>query len=187
MQKKSMKKVMFIKPKKKVSDKMKNIRILYKKVGQVPEVKIISLWKLKKAIIKKKLEIIPYETLYIICNNKKRQKYLPINIVLDFRHIAGDFILIDIDKNTRELKGISQDDVIWYLKDLSNKTFCNSKKSFLEPIRKKYVNFPERSFEPKLSTGNDFEQSLLNILTNMELTLVNLLKGDTFVFFYYCK
>lgn len=38
------------------------IRVLYKKVGQAPEVKIINdIFKLKKFIVMKDLSIIPYE------------------------------------------------------------------------------------------------------------------------------
>lgn len=65
-------------------DKAKNtnsIRVLYKKVGQEPEVKIIkNILKLKKSIIQKNLAIIPYETIYIICHNKKLMKYMKPNI-----------------------------------------------------------------------------------------------------------
>ena len=46
-----------------IIEKSKNttpIRVLYKKTGQPPETKIIdNIFKLKKAILKRKLEIIP--------------------------------------------------------------------------------------------------------------------------------
>ena len=46
------------------------IRVLYKKVGKAPKVKIISdVTKLKYAVVKQNLKIIPYENLYIICKN----------------------------------------------------------------------------------------------------------------------
>ena len=142
-----------------LSSKAKNtepIRVLYKKVGRVPEVKIIpSIWKLKKAIVRKKLNIIPYETLYIICHNKDEQKYLPINIVLDFKHISGDFILIDIDKTKREFKRISHEDVIWYLQDLMNKEFI-PKTINSEVSRKKCLDYPKANFSNSLSKTNTF-------------------------------
>ena len=57
----------------KIYAKSKNtnsIRVLYKKVGKAPEIKIIpNVFILKKAIVKKQLNIIPYEGAYIICNN----------------------------------------------------------------------------------------------------------------------
>lgn len=107
-------------------DKAKNtnsIRVLYKKVGQEPEVKIIkNILKLKKSIIQKNLAIIPYETIYIICHNKKLMKYMKPNIFLPLKRLAGDFILVDIDRKKREFKSLSQEDVIWYTKDLINKS-----------------------------------------------------------------
>ncbi len=79
------------------------IRVLYKKTGQAPETKIIdNVFKLKKAIIKKNLDIIPYEKLYIICIDQKSISNTKSNIVLTFYSIYGDLILVDIDKkNTR--------------------------------------------------------------------------------------
>ena len=155
------------------------IRVLYKKVGKVPEVKIISNeWKLKKAIVKKKLEIIPYETLYIICHNQKLNKHLPINIVLDFKHIVGDFILVDISSNSRNFQGISQEDIIWYTQDLTNKTF-NNKKVYTEPIKRTYQHYMEKEFENSFNKTLNFETKLINVLTNIELVLSSLVRnGD---------
>lgn len=60
-----------------------SIRVLYKKVGELPEAKIINdVYKLKRAIIKRKLNIIPYEKVYIICNNKKLSNNLEPNVYL---------------------------------------------------------------------------------------------------------
>ena len=45
------------------------IRVLYKKTGQPPEIKIIdNMLTLKKALVDKELFIIPYQDKYIICN-----------------------------------------------------------------------------------------------------------------------
>ena len=83
------------------------IRVLYKKVGQVPKVKIIyNVTKLKRAIVKQNLKIIPYENLYIICKNPKQIQNMRTNIVLTFFSIYGDFILIDIDRKKREFKSL---------------------------------------------------------------------------------
>jgi len=76
---------------KKITTKATNtkpIRVLYKKAGQPPEIKIIdNIFKLKKAIVNKKLSIIQYENLFIICNNKNKRTYLTHNIALDFYSI----------------------------------------------------------------------------------------------------
>ena len=92
----------------KILEKSKNnfpIRVLYKKTGQAPEVKIINnVLKLKKAIIKRKLYIIPYQTVYIICNNKKAVSNKTPNIILTFNSIYGDLILVDINKQKKNFK-----------------------------------------------------------------------------------
>lgn len=168
-----------------IIEKSKNtipIRVLYKKTGQAPETKIIdNVFKLKKAIVKKNLDIIPYETVYIICTNKKEQdKNKNPNIILDFYSIYGDLVLVDIDKNKREFKGLSQDDIIWYTQDLMNKSsIFNNIKSTKKPSVKNFTEFYEREFErDSNSKFMNYENTVLNSLTTIELALIKLLKGD---------
>ena len=157
------------------------VRVLYKKSGQVPTVKIIdNVFKLKKAIVKKDLNIIPYQTVYIICTNKKNQNKIKIpNIILDFYNIKGDLILVDIDKSTREFKGLSQEDIIWYTQDLINKSFNNNtnntQNSISKENRQKVFSYYERDFEE--SNNNIFEKTLLRTLINIESFLANILKN----------
>lgn len=163
-------------------DKAKNtnsIRVLYKKVGQVPEVKIINnILKLKKAIIQNNLNIIPYETVYIICHNKKLIEYMKPNIFLPLKRISGNFILIDIDKNKREFKSLSQEDIIWYTKDLINKSPITTSTKMNTPKIDNIKDIYERGFEDNRNTkSNNFETTLLNILTNLELVLASILKN----------
>ena len=161
----------------KIIEKSKNttpIRVLYKKVGQLPEVKII--------IVKRKLEIIPYENLYIICNNRKAIPNTKSNIILTFSSIYGDLILVDIDKKQREFKGLSQEDIIWYSQDLikkiPNTTFQTTKKPIKQQFTKVYERDIERDNSSKLNTSN-FEKVLISLLFNIEMTLPTLLgNGD---------
>lgn len=159
------------------------IRILYKKSGQAPEIKIINnVLKLKKYIIKKNLDIIPYETVYIICTKlTKQDKTKTPNIVLDFYHIIGDLILVDIDRKKREFKGLSQEDIIWYTQDLINKSFNsnvnNTTKCVCKSNKQKQILNIERGFENDYSNKN-FETSLLQVLTNIELVLASILKDS---------
>ena len=90
----------------KTNDVSKNpIRVLYKKVGQPSEVKIISdVYKLKKAIIERSLDIIPYEKIFIICHSKKSNSNMFPNIFLPLKRILGDLIVVNIDKKEREFK-----------------------------------------------------------------------------------
>lgn len=157
----------------------KNIRVLYKKVGQVPEVKIINnVSKLKKSIIKNNLDIIPYETVYIICYNKKSMEYMKSNIFLSLKRIAGDFILIDIDKNKHEFKSLTQENIIWYTKDLINKAPINTLKKANIPKINNIQDIYERGFEDNRNTrSNKFENTLINVLNNLELVLAMILKN----------
>ncbi len=101
-----------IRIKKEVLVKAKNkekIRVLYKRVGQTPEIKIINnVFKLKKAVVNRKLDIIPYQNVYIICHNKKARKNMPLNVVFDMFNISGDFIVVQINKKKREFESISR-------------------------------------------------------------------------------
>ena len=155
------------------------IRVLYKKVGQVPEVKIINnVSKLKKSIIKNNLDIIPYETVYIICYNKKSMEYMKPNIFLSLKRIAGDFILIDIDKNKHEFKSLTQENIIWYTKDLINKAPINTLKKVNIPKINNIQDIYERGFEDNRNTkSNKFENTLINVLNNLELVLAMILKN----------
>lgn len=170
----------------KIIAKSKNntpIRVLYKKTGQPPETKIIdNVFKLKKAIVKRKLDIIPYEKLYIICNNRKAIPNTKSNIILTFSSIYGDLILVDIDKKQREFKGLSQEDIIWYSQDLikkiPNTTLPPTKKSIKKDFTKVYERDIERDNSSK-SNNSNFEKVLISLLFNIEMTLSTLLgNGD---------
>lgn len=168
-----------------IATKVKNntpIRVLYKKTGQPPEIRIINnIFKLKKTIVTRNLDIIPYEKLYIICNNKKLCLNEKSNIVLTFNSIYGNLILIDIDKQKREFKGLSQNDIIWYSQDLINKS--SNYNIPTKPINKfSKQHLPEiynHDFQYTCSQTTNFEKTLINVLVNIELVLATILKnGD---------
>lgn len=114
-----------------IHNKVKNknsIRVLYKKTAHLPEVRIINnIQKLKKAIIIQNLSIIPYENVFIICKHAKPILNSGINVFLPLSGICGDLIVLRIDKNQREFKSLSQEDIIWYSRDLINKSPINRK------------------------------------------------------------
>ncbi len=165
------------------------VRVIYKKVGQTPHVKIIkNISTLKKAIVKRNLDIIPYEGSYIICNNSKLMKYRKANIVLPFRSIRGDLILVNIDPQEREFNSLSQEDIIWFTKDLINKSPLPPSATLYisQANNQKVSSVYERDFEESRSRENyfkninnhNFEISLINVLSNLELILANLLKSN---------
>ena len=114
------------------------IRVLYKKVGQLPKIMVLdNVFKLKRFIIKRNLDIIPYQTTYIICNKKELMKNMTPNIIFSFNSIKGDFILVNIDEDKREFESLSAEDITWYASDLINKSF---KKKNIAELKKKSLN-----------------------------------------------
>lgn len=174
------------------------LRVLYKKAGQIPTVKIIpNIFLLKKAIIKRHLDIIPYEGLYIICNNKQLMKCEQSNIVLSFRSIKGDLLVVDINKQKREFKSLSQEDIIWFTKDLINKSpiFPSSNTQISKYNINKSTSIFEREIDKDKNLTNylehfnslyskninskaSFEKTLISVLTNLELVLASILKNN---------
>ena len=156
------------------------IRVIYKKPNKAPEVKILNdVFKLKKAIIEKNLVIIPYQTLFLICHNKKLVPNMTQNVILDLSSIYGDLILVAIDRKARKFTSLSQEDMLWYLQDLNSKSskeeFAGTQKQN-PPIQNFFGNF-ERDFE-KDTSSKDFETALLNVLTNIELLLAKSYQTD---------
>lgn len=166
-----------------LSEKAKNtdpIRVIYKRAGETPEIKIIdNAFKLKKAIIEYNLEIIPYEKVYIICNNQKEKNNMEANIALNLRSIYGDFILVKIDRKQREFKGLSQEDIMWYSEDLINKSYITPEQNNLTiPNSKKEINFRIRDLErcDNNINSNTFEKELISVLISIEMVLASLIK-----------
>ena len=156
------------------------IRVLYKKVGQAPEVKIINdIFKLKKFIVMKDLSIIPYEKLFIICNNNKLANYMRPNIFLPLKRILGDLIVVNIDKNAREFRSLSQEEIIWYSRDLINKSPKNTIKNIKKQKINIYTDTYERGFEDnRYNKPTNFEKTLISVLINLELVLASIIKNN---------
>jgi len=108
-------------------EKAKNknkLRVLYKQTGKNPRVRIIpNVQILKRAIVTRKLDIIPYQNVFLICNNQDYMKTSKINVVFDFFHISGDLLVVQIDKEKREFESLSQEDIVWFTSDLIYRSF----------------------------------------------------------------
>ena len=161
--------------------KREPLRVLYQKPGQTPEVKIIpDLSRFKKAIIERNLDIVPYKDHFIVCSSKDKRKQMPPHIVFDYRNIAGDLILVKIDKKDREFKSISQEDILWFEEDLIDKSYPANVELDL-PSQKDYSDYPAKELDgtSSKSTKAIFERSLINTLIHIELLLTNLTKNKT--------
>lgn len=83
----------------KASNKSK-LRVLYKQNGKNPKVRIIpNVQILKRAIVNRTLDIIPYQNVFLICNNHDYMKATPINVVFDLFHISGDLLVVKINND----------------------------------------------------------------------------------------
>ena len=162
------------KKEKQLLEKARNVgllRVIYKKPNQEPEVKIIdNLFRLKKAIVEYDLEILPFQNVYIICHSKEQRKDMEQNILLDFCSIAGDIILVQIDKRTREFKSLTQENILWFTEVLNRRSPNNIN------ITKNIEQINNNSLKTtlanlKLSTNNNFEKKLLDAINNINLTL----------------
>ena len=159
---------------KQLLEKARNIgllRVIYKKPNQEPEVKIIdNLFRLKKAIVEYDLEIIPLQNVYIICHNKEQRKGMEQNILLDFCSIAGDIILVQIDKRTREFKSLTQENILWFTEVLNRRSPNNiDNAKNIEQINNNSLKATIANL--KFSTNNNFEKKLLDAINNINLTL----------------
>ena len=173
------------------------LRVIYKAPGQEPEVRIIpNVFILKKAIINKQLEIIPYQNVFIVFNKQKEVQTEPINVIFDLCNIKGDLIIVQIDLKKREFESLSQEDIIWFTEDLINKSPIKNnvinmnnwkalkaqsqnsnqltKKTIKDYYSKELTLFDA---EEKAVNSVNFEQNLINVLTNIELTLASLLEN----------
>lgn len=181
-----------------IKDKNIQLRVLYKKVGQAPQVKIINdIENFKKFVVLDKLDIIPYKHAFIICNNQNYKMQMPINIFFSLYHIAGNLVVVNIDKEKREFKSLTQDQLLYYSKDLMvrepNEIQNNNNYNTRARTTKNdnYIPF-ERDIETdnfkttNLKVGvsqirqTSFENSVIHILVNIELMLANLLKNNNY-------
>ena len=178
-------------------EKAKNknkLRVIYKAPGKEPEVRIIpNVFILKKAVINKELDIIPYQNVFIVFNKQKEMQKEPINIILDMCNIKGDLIIVQIDKKKREFESLSQENILWFTEDLINKSPVKNnvinindwkaQNQNTQQLNKKQIkNYYSRELtlfdaEEKAVNNVSFGQDLINILTNIELTLASLLEN----------
>ena len=182
---------------KQLLEKVRNIgllRVIYKKPNSEPEVKIIdNVFKLKKAIVEYDLEIIPLQNVYIICHNKKQRKGMELNILLDFCSIAGDIILVQIDRRTREFKSLTQENILWFTEVLNRRSpnnldfsqdymqnynnFSNVSSAYFNKARQNN-NLQKNDLQNNKQPNTNFEEKLLDTLTNINLTLSYLIANN---------
>ena len=100
------------------------MRVLYKKVGESPVVKIINAsLEAKQELVGGLIEVVPYEDVLIICNEEGKILNMPPNVVFDYDYIAGDFFVIGDDYEHGDFKSLTKDEIEYYKKDLETRSF----------------------------------------------------------------
>jgi len=100
------------------------MRVLYKKVGENPVVKIINAsLEAKQELVGGLIEVVPYEDVLIICNEEGKILNMSPNVVFDYDYIAGDFFVIGDDYEHGDFKSLTKDEIEYYKKDLSKRAF----------------------------------------------------------------
>lgn len=131
----------------------RNVRVLYKKTGEVPQIKFITdMFEIKKMIVNGDLDLMKYESCIIVCNSKKKRKNRIPNIVLDFKHIAGDFFLIGYDPKKKDFRSLEIDEAMFYIDSLQHKSFRH--KEYEKWIKKQKIKKELKENKSK----NDFTE-----------------------------
>ena len=135
-----MKEVIMMKYKKKIIDN-EPIRVLYKRTGKAPVVKIIfNVSKLKRLIVKKTLKMIRYEDYIIVCLTSKQNVGNIPNVILNFGNISGDFFFIGYNSKTKNFRSLNLKEIEFYVEELNRKSFNVYKyKRFVEKNKKNIV------------------------------------------------
>ena len=99
------------------------------------------------------------------------------NIYLPLKKIAGDFIVANINKNKHDIKSLSQEEIIFYTKDLVNKEPVYTPKKIHLQKSTNITDIYERGYEDIRNTNStNFEKTLIDLLINLELVPVRILK-----------
>ncbi len=123
------------------------MRVLYKKVGENPVVKIINAsLEAKQELVGGLIEVVPYEDVLIICNEEGKILNMPPNVVFDYDYIAGDFFVIGDDYEHGDFKSLTKDEIEYYKNDLSKRAFKYQKyKNWLEERKSPQQGQEERN------------------------------------------
>lgn len=103
--------------------KEKKLRILLKRVGREPEVKVIeNTLRAKQVLVSGLIEVIPYEDVLLVCNDEgKLLNFLP-NINLGYDYIAGDCFLVGDDYENADFKSLTDEEIEKYTKKLKEQS-----------------------------------------------------------------
>ena len=173
----------------------KKIVVLYKKTGTSPVIKVITnIFEIKKMIVCGNLDMVRYENCIIVCNNKDLQNNKIPNIVLDFKHISGDFFLVGYNPKIKDFRSLTKEEIEFYKSSLDRKSFQYDtykkwvdKCTFTHFSSDKNCYIENQAFEKNLSqkSNNTFEKieenqdvgKMLEMILNIQAVILKFIKG----------
>lgn len=106
------------------TEENKKIRILYKEVGNDPEVRFIeNTLEAKQKLVGGLIEVVPYDDVLIICNEEGKILNMPPNLVFEYDYIAGNCFVIGDDYKNADFKSLTDEDILKYREDLKKRSF----------------------------------------------------------------
>ena len=104
--------------------KEKELRILLKRFGRDPEVKIIeNTLKAKQMLVGGLIEVIPYGDVLLVCNEEGKLFDFPPNLRFDYDYIAGDCFVVGDDYENADFRSLTDEEIEKYTKDLKERSF----------------------------------------------------------------
>ena len=107
----------------KFEKKEKKLKILLKRFGRDPEVKIIkNTLRAKQLLVGGLIEVIPYEKVLLICNEEGKLLDLPPNLIFDYDYIVGDCFLVGDDYENADFRSLTDEEIKEYTEKLKQKS-----------------------------------------------------------------
>lgn len=122
------------------------IKVLYKRAGKKPIVKVIpDTLEAKQKLVGGLIEVIPYtDDTLLVCNDEGKILNLKNNVCFTYDYIAGDCFVIGDDYKNAGFRSLTNEEIIKAKEDLLNKSFDNLENENVLPEEKDYSKQDER-------------------------------------------
>lgn len=122
------------------------IKVLYKRAGKKPIVKVIpDTLEAKQQLVGGLIEVIPYtDDTLLVCNDEGKILNLKNNVCFTYDYIAGDCFVIGDDYKNAGFRSLTNEEIIKAKEDLLNKSFDNLENENVLPEEKDYSKQDER-------------------------------------------
>ena len=126
--------------------KKDEIKVLYKRAGKKPIIKVIpDTLEAKQKLVGGLIEVIPYtDDTLLVCNEEGKILNLKNNVCFTYDYIAGDCFVIGDDYKNAGFRSLTNEEIIKAKEDLLNKSFDNLECENVIPEEKDYPKQDER-------------------------------------------